>query len=614
MAYTSEQYEAQIKALKDEIEQLKKRQTSQMKRQSYGLNWIDVPEAFEKETENKIPVLEEVKDKSIKNEDGKPTHILIEGDNYHALQCLNYTHKGKVDVIYIDPPYNTGSDGFVYKDARFLKEYPDGTAVPVDHPLRHSVWLSFMNKRLRLAKNLLSEKGVIFISIDDNEQANLKILCDEIFGSSNFVTNFIVTSAPAGTQSARNVSDQHSYALCYAKKYSQINFTVTRTEEELQNRYSEKDEQGYFYSERLWKRGVGGRKEDVPTLHFPVYFNAETNDILIDEEYKEHKGYIKIIPYQTAGVLGRWTWSKEKMKSERNKLLVKKVAGEYKLHKKVYECEESGKLPYSIIGADIGRTEIGGLEVKDIFTGKKVFSYPKPVDLIKYFETMSSSKDSIILDFFGGSGTTLHSTIKLNDSSLSERQCILVQAKEPTFTIIDGKEQPKKDSEIAYQNGYKYISDITYERNRRVIQGYTNSKGEQISGLGNSLKYYKTAFIGKNNCQNATDDDRTELAQKAGCLLSLGENTLDEIFSTGFYQLYSGKNLATAIYFTDDYEKFDEFKEKVAELSPNYKKIIVYVFSWSSTDDFAYEFEDFPNIEIKAIPLPILEIYKSIYN
>lgn len=616
MSLTPEQYENKIKELEKEIVELKKRQTVQMKRQQYGLTWIDVPEAFDKESENKIPVLEEVKDKAISNDDGKPTHILIEGDNYHALQCLNYTHKGKVDVIYIDPPYNTGSDGFIYKDARYLEKYPDGTEIPKEHPLRHSAWLSFMKKRLQLAKQLLSEKGVIFISIDDNEQANLKILCDEIFGANNFVCNFIVTSAPAGTQSSNNVSEQHSYALCYAKKIQNINFVLRRSENEIKERYVEHDDGGNFYSERLWKRGVGGRKEDVPTLHFPVYYNPENSSILIDEEYTNQTGYVKIIPYQTVGVLGRWTWSKDKMRAERDLLLVKKVAGEFRLHKKIYESEESGKLPYSIIGADVGRTEIGGLEVKEIFAGKKIFSYPKPVDLIKLFLDMSSSKNSVILDFFAGSGTTLHSTIKLNAQDDGTRQCILIQTKETTYTLKDNIEIPKKDSEIAFGEGFKFIPQITYERNKRVIQGYTNSKGEQIPGLGNSLKYYKTAFVGNHDAVNATDDDCVTLAKKAGCLLSIGENTLDEIQSTDFFQIYEDKNskLSTAIYFTEELSHFDEFVESVKKVASNHKTVIVYTFSWSSCEDFIYEFEGIPNVEIKAIPQPILEIYKSIYQ
>ena len=164
----------------------------QLKEHRYGLTWIDVPEAFEKASENKIPILEEVKDKSFTDGSKKPTHILIEGDNYHALTCLQYTHKGKIDVIYIDPPYNTGSDGFTYKDKRILTEYPDGTPVPKDHPLRHSYWLSFMHKRLELAKNLLSDDGVIFISINEEEYAQLKLLCDSIFKENNYITTITI--------------------------------------------------------------------------------------------------------------------------------------------------------------------------------------------------------------------------------------------------------------------------------------------------------------------------------------------------------------------------------------------------------------------------------------
>ena len=168
---TEQQYKNKIAELEDEIKRLKEKETKKIKNTKYGLNWIDVPEAFEDESKNAIPILEEVKEKSIKNNDGKPTHILIEGDNFHALTCLNYTHAGKIDVIYIDPPYNTGNteeDQFVYRDERFIKEFPNGMPVPKEHPLRHSYWLSFMAKRLKLAKNLLSNKGILFISIDDN--------------------------------------------------------------------------------------------------------------------------------------------------------------------------------------------------------------------------------------------------------------------------------------------------------------------------------------------------------------------------------------------------------------------------------------------------------------
>ena len=148
--------------LENEVVRLNKKiakyEAIELKQNRFGLVWLDVPEAFEDDVENKLPILEEVPKLSIKSKGDKPTHLLIEGDNYHALTCLNYTHKGKIDVIYIDPPYNTGSDGFKYKDKRFLNEFPDGTPVEIDHPLRHSYWLSFMKKRLELCSELLSEK------------------------------------------------------------------------------------------------------------------------------------------------------------------------------------------------------------------------------------------------------------------------------------------------------------------------------------------------------------------------------------------------------------------------------------------------------------------------
>src|SRR3989344_4351441 len=137
----------QIIRLGKQVEKLKKELTKFAK-DKYGLFWFDVPEAFEDDVENKLPILEEVPKLAIKNNDGKPTHILIEGDNYHALTCLNYTHKENIDVIYIDPPYNIGSDGFRYKDKRILDQFPDGPEVPQAHPLRHTYWLSFMSKRL----------------------------------------------------------------------------------------------------------------------------------------------------------------------------------------------------------------------------------------------------------------------------------------------------------------------------------------------------------------------------------------------------------------------------------------------------------------------------------
>ena len=560
-----EEYEAQIKALKEEIELLKKKQTYEIKRQKYGLNWIDVPEAFEKDSENKIPVLEEVKEKSIKNNDGKPTHILIEGDNYHALQCLNYTHKGKVDVIYIDPPYNTGNE-FVYKDARYLDKYPDGSLVDTNHPLKHSYWLSFMEKRLKLAKNLLSKKGVIFISIDDNEQANLKLLCDSIFGEKNYESIIWKKKGGAGN-TEKILGCLTEYILCFfnEKKSGIFNF------QKLDRSYKYKDDIGFYNLEGIEKTNSGTYAR--PTMLFDII------DPVSGKHFRPSVGM-------------RWTVGESSVAGmiKENKLYFDYKKNKVYRIKRENDYEQSKNVYYNLFD-DCGSLSYAKDELEKLNFDREKFDTPKPTLLLNRILTIASNSSSTILDFFAGSGTTLHATMKLNEEDGGNRQCILVQLNENNI-----------------------CEEVTYERNRRVMQGYTNSKGEQIPGLGNSLKYYKTAFIGQNNCKNANDDDRTELAKKAGCLLSLGENTLDEIFSTEYYQLFTGSKEATAVYFTDDYEKFDEFKEKVAELAPKFKKTFVYIFAWSSADDFAYEFEDIPNIQIKAIPLPILEIYKSIYN
>ena len=209
--------------LLNEIEKLQKQleiANNRVKKAKYGLVWMEVPEAFELETENQMPVLEEVKEKAIKNDDGKPTHILIEGDNYHALTCLNYTHKEKIDLIYIDPPYNTGSDGFRYKDKRVVTQFPDGSDVPKNHPLRHSYWLSFMSKRLELAFKLLNDNGCLVASIDDNEVAQLKMLLDS-FTTDNTKVVAVKMSEASGlkmgsTNKVKNIPKYKEYVL-YAK-------------------------------------------------------------------------------------------------------------------------------------------------------------------------------------------------------------------------------------------------------------------------------------------------------------------------------------------------------------------------------------------------------------
>ena len=564
---TEQEYLRQIHELEKQVLRLQ----TELKKNSetqYGLRWMDVPEAFEAEAENAIPTLEEVPGKAISNDDGKPTHILIEGDNFHALTCLNYTHKGTIDVIYIDPPYNTGSDGFVYKDKRVLDKFPDGTTVPTDHPLRHSYWLSFMHKRLELAKNLLSERGVIFISIDDNEQANLKLLCDQVFGEKNFVGTLIHQRAKGGGQ-AKHIVKGHDYILLYASFINNISLARKKV---LQQKTFEIN--GEFYI----------KNDDVIRKTFGKYDKSLGDRRCYYEELEKYKGVDK--------------------KNEVDELIKKGVyflelnkEGMHTICEYVKVDDATSKL-YSIIKV---LSEEGKKELEEL--GIENFSYPKPVDIIKQLIEAGTfvSKSSTILDFFAGSGTTMHATMQLNEEDGGHRQCILVQ-----------------------QNENNICEAVTYERNKRVMQGYTNAKGEAVPGLGNSMKYYRTAFVGEHKITDITDADKVALTQKAGCLLALGENNLEEIKTAKSYQIFQLRKGDkptndfgyTAVYFSGNLLQFADFRREIEQIQAAHPltRIAVYVFTWGDPSVFENEFDDLSGITIKPIPQPILEIYQNIHQ
>jgi adenine-specific DNA-methyltransferase len=381
-------------------------------------------------------------------------NLIINGNNLLALHTLKSNFAGKVKLIYIDPPYNTGNDSFNYNDN-----------------FNHSTWLTFMKNRLEVARDLLSDDGVIFVSCDDNEQAYLKVLMDEIFGINNFVGNLVIVSAPAGTQSSVNIAQKHSYCLCFSKSKNFSSYKLKLSEKQLNRKYKEKNEKFKYYIERLWKRGVGGRKEDVPSLHFPVFYDKVRDFIYIDDEAKDTNGLIKILPYQTVGILGRWTWSKNKMKKEKQKLIVRIVNGEYKLHKKMYIYDEKGKLPGSIIESEIGRTEMGSLEIKNLFNEKK-FAYPKPEKLLERIIEIATKKGDIVLDYHLGSGTTCAVAHKMG------RQYIGIEQMD-------------------------YIEDIAVKRMQKVIEGEQGgiSKSVQWQGGGEFIYFeldkYNQVFIDK---------------------------------------------------------------------------------------------------------------------
>lgn len=615
MADTQEELTRKVRELQKEVDRL----NAQLKEKRFGLTWIDVPEAFELESENKIPVLEEVPEKAIHNSDGKPTHILIEGDNYHALTCLNYTHRKKVDLIYFDPPYNTGSDGFCYKDKRFLEEYPDGTPIPKNHPLRHSTWLSFMEKRIRLAHQLLKDDGVMLVSINEDELANLRLLLDQIMGASNYITTFTIKVRHEDRilKGDKPIHETTEFLLMYRCSESfQINKRVVDNSDPSEYRYEIKE-----LNPNPEKIELGGK---IISVFKPGDY--EIVDVPADFTHLKSiniRGSIK-----TGNSSGRFHMS---YLEERNNLFgylykVPDMGDDgrgYRYFLTRSSAARSNGFYYQ--GAPVKREDTKAIPYPNFFDFEEVFNNvgteggvpfdggKKPIAFINKILEISKGNQGnlIVLDFFAGSGSTGHCIIEGNKSS-KNNQVILVQLPELTYEIKRGQKVAKDNCKNVFNSGFENITEITYQRCCNVMNGYTDNRGNEHEGLGNSLKYYRTAFVGKNQPKSATDDDKLTLAKKAGCLLSLAENTLYEKETTDFYQIYSDeKGHWTCIYFQEDYSHFEEFRRKVAELEEGEDKS-VYVFCWTDGAEFATEFEYERNVTVKSIPQPILDIYKSL--
>ena len=537
----------------------------------YGLVWEDKPENAELKMVDELPVLEEVPERAIISDDAEaPNHVLIEGDNLEALTALSYTHTGKIDVIYIDPPYNTGGRDFVYND-RYLD---------VDDAYKHSTWLSFMNKRLKLVKMLLSNNGVIFISIDDNEQAQLKVLCDSIFGQSKFLGMITRATGTTTGQDTGSLGKACDYVLVYSKADNYKIGGIPLSEKDL-SRYSLKDKKGNFSILQLRRTGGEDRREDRPTMFFPIQAPDGT----------------EVYPYGPTGYESRWRVGPQKVQKmiKDDTLYFKKDKdGKWKVYYKFYS-ENKTKRP-SNLWTDIDGNKKAQIELKSILPDAK-FETPKPLELVLKILQVTSSEDSTILDFFAGSGTTLHATMLLNADDGGHRKCILVQGIE--------KDEQGNDKQICEK--------VTYERNRRVIQGYTTPKGEEIPGLThNTLRYYKTKLLPRKQ----TIKNKRALVSASTDLLCIKNDVYTE------QTCFAGRKLkpSCARYFDNGKTKMlviyneltvDAFAETICKMKVE-GKILIYVFS---NTRYAYDdnFEDvLDKVELCALPAAIYDAYRNI--
>lgn len=396
-------------------------------------------------------------------------NLYIEGDNLEVLKLLQKSYLGKVKMIYIDPPYNTGND-FVYHDdfAMSADEYAEASGSVdelgnkyiknMDSNGRfHSDWCSMMYSRLMVARTLLTEDGVIFISIDDNEVENLRKICDEVFGESNKIAQLVIENNPRGRQSDAFFATSHEYLLCYAGNIDSATINGMSLSEKQKAEYKYEDEIGRYRLLGLRQRGVASLREDRPEMFFPIWVNPEDSSISLTyvEDWEE------VIPKKSDGREGRWMWGKQKCINESNRLVARLVSTrrEFDIFVKDYlnKDGEQRTRKYKTIWSDkILNNQIGTQEVKAILGGDYM-SFPKSTEYIKTIIQTGTSSSSLILDFFSGSATTAHAVMQLNAEDGGNRQYIMVQLPEET----------PEDSE-ARKAGYNTIPDIAKERIRRA--------------------------------------------------------------------------------------------------------------------------------------------------
>ncbi len=385
-------------------------------------------------------------------------NLYIEGDNLEVLKLLQTAYYRRVKMIYIDPPYNTGND-FVYEDdfADPLARYKEVTrqttkSNPETMGRYHTNWLNMMYPRLRLAANLLRDDGVIFISIDEHEEHNLRKVCDEVFGEEHFIASIAVVNNLKGRSDDKYIATAHEWLLIYQNgKFDTHGVAIP---EEYIKEYKLSDENGKYRLQGLRKRGSGARREDRPNMFYPFYYNPQANILSLDRIDNS----IEIIPKLSDGTDGRWRWGKETAIQRFNELTAEivSVRNEYDIFQKDYLFSNKRVKPKSVwLGSEFA-AEAGTLQTKALL-GKGIFDTPKSIDLIKYCLEQATCEDDIILDFFSGSATTAHAVMQLNAEDGGNRQFIMVQLPE----VCDQKSE-------AYKAGYKNICEIGKERIRRA--------------------------------------------------------------------------------------------------------------------------------------------------
>ncbi|MDD3607735.1 MAG: site-specific DNA-methyltransferase [Candidatus Moranbacteria bacterium] len=504
-----------------------------------SLNWIGKEAVVNHDKEVSFKLLKKVKTVSVGD---NSQNLIIHGDNLEALKALMPFYYGKIKCIYIDPPYNTGNENWVYNDkvnSPKIKQWFNKT-VKIDDLARHDKWLCMMYPRLKLLKDLLSEDGAIFVSIDDNEHCNLREILEEIFQEKNFIESFIWKSRLGKGATSQTTAKLHEYVIAYAKDIDKLQFKTDK-------RISSKEKK-----ERLRQWGQGDKREDRPTMYYPIY----------------SKEFGEVFPKKPDGTDGRWRISKNGMDQLIASGLVffeKQKDGRIEAYKIIPVGSETNTAYSSILDSEVVKTTAhGSVELESIF-GEKIFPYPKPSSLIKEIISLCTKSNDIILDSFAGSGTTGHAVLDLNKEDRGNRKFIMIEMEDKVAKDITAERVKMTIKKFSYKDGFEYC-----ELDKPLFNEYG-----QIEETCDFKQFATYIYF---------TETQTNIDAK-----KIDGNFVGELEATEYYLIYKGKN------------KNDLNKSFLKKIKDTDNKKIIYADRCLIDDDTLAKY----NIVFKQIPYEV---------
>jgi len=538
----------------------------------YGLVWEAdrTKEVFEADLHASIPFLSEVTKNNLVLGKELPNNMFIEGDNYHALSVLNYTHQGKVDVIFIDPPYNTGN-----KTWRYNNDYVEG-----DDTFKHSKWISFMAKRLKLSKNLLTDDGIIIVSIDDYEVHTLRFLLDEIFGENNRLGTLSVINKKSGRSTDKFFATSHEYYYFYAKNADLASIGMMESSEETKQTYKLADEDGSYKWRDFLRTGGFSTPEERPNSFYPIYFDPKSKKIAIEK----FPNAVEIFPIDSKGKKRVWRQTRPSLMKlvSQGAILIEETKSGWKV--RIKDRIKMVVKPKTVWDSPLYDAATHGTKLLETILNKpRAFDFPKSVYAVRdaLSVALNGKDDAIILDYFGGSGTTAHAVTLLNKEDDGNRKFI-----------------------ICTNNENNIASEVCLPRIQNVINGVDGL--EEITGIPTNLFYFKTSFVQKSI---SLDETRIRVSENCHELIKIKEQVFETVEGNDYYSIHRSEVKTVGVYHSIDLSEISVLKKKIQKF--NGEKVL-YCFTLDNFGLNLEEFDDLSNVRLEPIPQSIVDIFEGL--